>query len=510
MKGNILIKFVLPIVAVLILLIFVGTVIMPGAISGVQETTINGCTLRESGGLALVPYFGYYRCEPYPSTEVITTNYIGNDPGGIGFFGNSPEVEFRIHNLGTGSWQGWRICNVNGCTSWDSIWVGGNKVETVGGGEQDATLGPWMEADPAFFGDLELQELHLDYSLYQYERNSANRFKDSACSLPSKDYCTGLGCIASFFDEGKNNPTIPNTGKTSGTLGFDQISRAYLVDWLVSPVESAVKNYQGQDVFCHQSVLYDVGFSELQSGCYAHPGSNVITSVDCCHDAQCASGEVCIDFECETGEVGCCQGGICSVIYCDGQGNPFCIDKVIKKATTCTNQGECIYSTVNVECCDASDCSSGQSCVNNECVGGVEPCGDSDKDCFDDCTNEYIIGCVPETCQSVGQNCDFFRKCCSGLRCSDGFCEVGTAVNWFKNFLVSLAFTLFIFSSAIVLSFIPFIPFKIFVPFRKFMLSNWKLSILVTLLTIAFFMVIGWGVVELIGANILALAGVIV
>jgi hypothetical protein len=96
-----------------------------------------------------------------------------------------------------------------------------------------------------------------------------------------------------------------------------------------------------------------------------------------------------------------------SVIECDGQGGWVTdYSKSIPaylRATGISSTGECIYEYTNAPCSPPSNgCYKGGSCIENKndptknyCVGGTKPCGDANKDCYDDCTYDKISDCIP-------------------------------------------------------------------------------------------------------------------
>jgi uncharacterized membrane protein len=96
-----------------------------------------------------------------------------------------------------------------------------------------------------------------------------------------------------------------------------------------------------------------------------------------------------------------------SVLECDGQGN-WVTDyskstPAYLRATGISSNGECIYEYTNAPCSPPSNgCYKGGLCIedknnpaNNHCEGGTAPCGDNNKDCYDDCTYEKISDCIP-------------------------------------------------------------------------------------------------------------------
>lgn len=112
-----------------------------------------------------------------------------------------------------------------------------------------------------------------------------------------------------------------------------------------------------------------------------------------------------------------CAGGACvgsAAISCD-DGNP-CTDDACGSATGCTHE----YNSDPCE--DGNLCTTGDTCVVGECVGGPVPdCNDNNACTADDCV--LGVGCVRT---AISGFCTDGDACTVGDTCVNGICQSGT------------------------------------------------------------------------------------
>jgi len=487
MRKGIATIAVLAIIAIVAIMLYAGSNIQKlnlGAMfaGDMSSIKVGECSLQTSNGLVMLPLFGYFACEPIDSPGSPRTNTLLS-----GFYNPAdPNNQYFTEGYGSGSTKNiiktFRCPNENaltkqcsltlkglpgglfnmfgggsvtvcmcdtssqstchGCASYS---VGQNEIKTITTNMQPGTY-VGLQYPQNY---IELTMSYYRYGLKQYEGGSAPKLLSSSnCVIdPKYDQCQNCGT------------TDPKTGQTiynnpSGSLKPDEYS-TYRYSWYLSPYQAVVTK---DGKICSGRVLYDLKAIQLESGCYLYPYSvyRSLNSDECC-PGEIIGNQYCgDDLHWHLGDIGCIRNGIPSVVNCDGGGAWVVVDVklkdvTIKRATSCSSSGQCIYETRHVECFENQGCPQGSSCVysfgdmtSGKCQGGIVPCGDRNNDCYDDCTNERIQGCViSETCASVGQSTiTSMKPCCPGLvENNQHMCEKPTS-DWLKILIgaVTIAF----------------------------------------------------------------------
>ncbi len=185
----------------------------------------------------------------------------------------------------------------------------------------------------------------------------------------------------------------------------------------------------------------------------------IATSIDrpCDDGDACTRNDRCIDGECVGEPIDCDDGNPCTGSYCHPDGtckhppvagpcdngdictvNDYCEagvcitgePRVCDDGNECTKglcvQGEgCVFEPVEGPCSDGDACTTGDRCVDGECVPtGVREC-DDENPCTDN-TCDPDIGCVfiPNS-----DPCDNGNMCTENDVCVDGECVAGNTVN---------------------------------------------------------------------------------
>lgn len=152
-----------------------------------------------------------------------------------------------------------------------------------------------------------------------------------------------------------------------------------------------------------------------EDGCDPGSGCTHVNASGACEDGDlCTAGETCQD--------GQCRGG--AATPCD-DGNP-CTQDSCDPAT-----GSCVFKPVTVSCEDGNACTTGDRCVEGQCVGGAAPvCDDGNPCTADDCNPQ--AGCVHV---KVALPCDDASVCTEGDVCdpSTGACLPGSLVDCDDN-----------------------------------------------------------------------------
>jgi len=444
---------------VLIILLAAGAF----AYSGGQlpfAATYGGCNIKESATFALVPYYGYYSCEPNTYTPTINTvgNWIDNQGDAWNGYYSTAEIpcpyvnaitqqcEIKAKNKYSGIFTGstfslyYRTCDSAECGAYLKTDIAVNQQQTL------ATIKTGQKVQVKVYRGLldasnypaqifSLTESHLAYGLFQYERGLKTLSSLVSCSVPST-VAQCVDCKVSSVS-GTDSGISTITNNPVSTLLPDTFS-TYLKDWLVSPIKSAiVSDTDGSQVFCSTNSLYNIGTTKTEMGCGAFPIS-FKRGVTCCPGDKLNQYTSCgADFAWHQQDYGCIVGGIASITACNGQGNWYSTGSLIyQKATACNSDGTCTYSTVSAPCAAPNvGCAQGAICVvdnsnpaNNKCQGGVQPCGDNNKDCYDDCTYTAIPGCTPsKPCagenEATGGAWIGKKYCCAGLIETGGVCK---------------------------------------------------------------------------------------
>lgn len=195
-------------------------------------------------------------------------------------------------------------------------------------------------------------------------------------------------------------------------------------------------------------------------------GTEPDTGGFCYSDVDCVEGQICVNNACERpdteerGSAGLCQA--CETNSDCAEPGARCIqlrnddNSVAERVCTtscgssdsCPDGFECVNvsgstqclpqpnsnnhrtctNAPNLECVTASDCSAGESCVNNQCQAPDTAECTADGDCAagEVCDRQE---CVPET----GTECQTRSDCATGEVCVDGVCDNGTESCVFNN-----------------------------------------------------------------------------
>jgi len=437
----------------IVIIVSGAAVYFSGSFTGGQVYTSGGqsCVLKESGAYFAAPFYGYYSCQANSATP--STNLFPVDNLGWGNWqkiiscptyntGLTKQCSIVAQGIGT-SFFGLNTARVwyafcdspSSCgTDAGSILVSSSTgvpttITTIQSGQYIKLHGGvGVLYNPIEV--LQVGEIHTSYGLWQYERGLPAQVSSTNCDIPpTADQC--IDCKLPTGIDGEPN-TLYNKAVTS--LKPDEFS-TYLKDWIATIYgKGGIATYQGKQVECSMRQVYSIQTIQLESGCYAFPNTK-LADVTCCPGDVAGSQSCGADFQWHIQDVGCVKNGIPSIVVCDGQGGWKYISSdptLYHKATACNSDGSCTYSEVRTVCSPIAGCSAGATCVvdnlnpaNNHCEGGVNPCGDANQDCFDDCTNQQIQGCTPQNqCASKDQKVTLTKACCTGLNPdANGFCR---------------------------------------------------------------------------------------
>lgn len=269
----------------------------------------------------------------------------------------------------------------------------------------------------------------LTYDAYRLVQEPHNGGKyvinPVSCTLPLtrvkqvQDQIVPEICVDGCESWGKiNRPTGENT------LDFGEIWN-YLGGYNLAPIEMGVTDPNtGEFVYCEpsgsQGILKSFITFETEAGTTYYVPDTMIRYVGCC-PGQTYLGQVCDSSTLEwrqTNEYNCDIFG--TISGCPGAGN-WVVDpsdparQRIMRATGCDSNNGCIMTRMTVECTSDTQCPTGESCINWECVDVNPPpwrptCGNGICEAGenDPLTEHYC----PADCNLLPE-------------CGDGVCNVG-------------------------------------------------------------------------------------
>jgi hypothetical protein len=188
---------------------------------------------------------------------------------------------------------------------------------------------------------------------------------------------------------------------------------------------------KGEQVVCDDKNLCTTDSCNIEIGCV-----NANNTQPCDDSDGCTQGDVCADGACKAGAAATCEDG-----------NP-CTDDA------CDGKLGCVFTPNVLDCDDKSSCTTGDGCVEGNCIGLGDLSCDDGNPCTEDaclpnggCTNTVVAGpcddgnactvndaCVNGACASgLSLSCDDGNPCtgeaCEGGDCvftpADGDCDDG-------------------------------------------------------------------------------------
>ena len=171
--------------------------------------------------------------------------------------------------------------------------------------------------------------------------------------------------------------------------------------------------------------------SSVDGSCVHQP----FTGGSCQADDLCATSGSCDAGVCiPSGEKVCDDMNFCTIDLCNAltgcyhlpNQSPCCIGAVsaCDDSNPCTDDscdpetGDCSYQFNVADCDDQNACTSGDACIDGNCVGTTVECLDADPCTADSC--DPASGCV--FAPSSGEPCDDGQECSTGDVCVDGQC----------------------------------------------------------------------------------------
>ena len=441
---------------------------------------IGGCIVQSQGANYLAPFYGYLSCEALTPEQDRFENVVNVDDGFLGskFVWNleigcpsqggvAKTCDIYIRSLGQSSGSrvigaNYQVCTNNKCTSerWtsDSVFGGQEfKVATITSSQRIKLRGSVGLAEDAR-NVVSVIDKHISYVLRQFERGRATVITTDNCGVPNNfEQC--VDCDFGDSDTPDSDTDFINNNPRTNLLPGETSS--YLKDWVVTFRDTAfTTTYQGRAVDCSGRKLYDFETVRTENNCYAYP-STFIKEVNCCPGEKEAGKSCNNNFEWVFEDIGCIQEGLPTLTKCDysgGWGSNF--DGRAKRAVLCTSTGSCNYEFLTPTCTPPDiGCSVNQQCQGSwsdpssfRCVGDTGACGDSDNDCFDDCTFEQINSCIPG-CAKEGENTRNIlgqkdKDCCPTLELdTGGFCKKEDTLqpDLFKALLLGLITSIIIY-----------------------------------------------------------------
>ncbi len=332
MKGNILIKFIIPLLLVVVILGYAGANLVPGSFIAPEEM-ISGCTAKE--GTMLVPLFGYYKCESEGYKQIDTVDLktcclLQETVFMCDYMTESCTIQLQKDNGQLGP-----------------TWVvpRGDIFTIKNYGSYD-----WGYTKALVFG--------TPHRLINYNPGGGfNVVSSQNCRLPTSE---GLGFVSSIENLLNKDGVFTYGGVIKDELGFGEHSN-YLDKFVFGPDEFNLVTYQGQDAYCSgNGNIYSLGTIQLELGsCYKVPGSYQ-AKVTCCPDAVFGTQTCSDDFK----WIDSSQSGCQIDMNCPGQGT-WVVDttdpsRITSMKYTCVS-GECIKETKISECAGAV-CPVGEVC----------------------------------------------------------------------------------------------------------------------------------------------------
>jgi len=122
-------------------------------------------------------------------------------------------------------------------------------------------------------------------------------------------------------------------------------------------------------------------------------------------------------FACDDGDA-CTMGDLCEQGTCGGGVAANCADDNPCTDDSCDSEIGCIHQDNNLPCSDDDVCTTGDLCVEGQCVGGAPLDCDDANSCTDDSCNAGT-GCIQAANQA---DCDDGNACTFGDHCEQGEC----------------------------------------------------------------------------------------
>ena len=274
----------------------------------------------------------------------------------------------------------------------------------------------------------------------------------NACT--SGDACTDGTCVGVDISCDDGNPCTADGCKASsgcvhGALGgssCDDGDPCTIGDTCSTGVCNA-----GAPLSCNDSnVCTD---DACQGGTCAHTAN----SAACSDNNACTTGDGCVDKQCVGVDISCDDGNPCTADGCKASsgcvhgalggsscddGDPCTIGDTCSTgvcnagaplscndSNVCTDDacqgGTCAHTANSAACSDNNACTTGDGCVDKQCVGADISCDDGNPCTVDGCTTANGCQHVPQSALS----CDDGDPCTTGDMCAGVTCMSGTPLN---------------------------------------------------------------------------------
>lgn len=151
-----------------------------------------------------------------------------------------------------------------------------------------------------------------------------------------------------------------------------------------------------------------------------------------CTDDSCLPEQGCLNEDnaslCDDGDV-CTTSDVCLEGSCVGGPALECNDENPCTSDSCHSDTGCLHTSIDGPCDDDNKCTTGDQCLNGQCVTtGILDCNDNNLCTDDSCNSE--MGCQYAFNLNV---CDDGDACTLGDQCADGGCQAGAPANCDDN-----------------------------------------------------------------------------
>jgi cysteine-rich repeat protein len=387
-----------------------------------QQTTVGGNIVQYA-----IPHFASFKCEElsdrFGIEQTIPEEGLLISRSTVGFYTNGIQnVKTEVdYNFWTSLIKDLRLrykyCDVNGNNCGED-----HIIKYVMPGPRQAVLNSlnfetqslrvyfeqqrlaeWLVGDWSPYEGAKISYDGTEFALRVYSTTQDPAGK-VVCSTGCDLDCPTLSYRQNLIYDCNGNDECENMGEegydTSDILGFYKTAPYFeyweTIDYDLNSQGGATIYDSSSNTFCFVNSIYDANTITINGKDYVYPDGSP-RHVTCCNGARIVSSYS--TKECRNNQWVTISGDdeltCMSSINCPGAGNPICQNKQFSSGYICTNKdsngyGICISpSTINVECCTASDCAEDMACDTNthKCVGGSSnpTCGDKKVDVGEEC-----------------------------------------------------------------------------------------------------------------------------